>query len=604
MQNSLNRVFKAMEMESLRGESRASVSTRDESAQASEFLRHLAAFGPAVIYRLSADLRVSYISPNVGRILGSSPEEICADPDFFFGRIHTDDRSAVQRQLSRALNERSPQLEIEYRFARRNGGFRSLYNLMRIDYDDHGRPADALGYMMDVTDHRQVEEQLRATLEKMEKSRDDMLSILNQLSLGTAITDENGCVTFLSDAARQVLETDAGEFLGKHWSAVFGLGSESKARLEAMSVYPDLRSRVPVHLETRGGRHRWMEIDVRDDPRNPQRKVFFLYDTTEIHDLRRLLDERAQFQDLVGKSKSMRLVYDQIREVARVDSTVLIEGETGAGKELVARAIHSCSHRNRKPFIAVNCAAINDSLVASQLFGHKRGSFTGAIEDQQGVFEAANAGTLFLDEIGDIPTTVQTNLLRVLEDHEITRLGESRPRKVDVRIIAATSRQLSDLVAKGSFRPDLLYRIRVARILLPALQDRREDIPLLVARFLSDSVAATGKAVREVTNDAMRILMEYSWPGNVRELKNSIEYAVIRCKGDLVQMNDLPPEIAGVGPGSSVRAAVGGDERERLLEALKQTNGNRALAARRLGIGRATLYRRMARHRIPGEESS
>ena len=183
-------------------------------------------------------------------------------------------------------------------------------------------------------------------------------------------------------------------------------------------------------------------MDVKDDPRDARGKIFFFYDVTEVHDLRRLLDERAQFHDLLGKSKAMQLVYQQIRDVARVDSTVLIEGETGTGKELVARAIHSSSHRKNKPFIAVNCAGLTESLLSSQLFGHKRGAFTGAIEDHQGLLEAANGGTLLLDEIGDIPLTVQNQLLRVLQEREITRLGESRPRKIDVRVLAATHRSL------------------------------------------------------------------------------------------------------------------------------------------------------------------
>ena len=234
-------------------------------------------------------------------------------------------------------------------------------------------------------------------------------------------------------------------------------------------------------------------MDVKDDPRDARGKIFFLYDVTEVHDLRRLLDERAQFHDLLGKSKAMQLVYQQIRDVARVDSTVLIEGETGTGKELVARAIHSSSHRKDKPFVAVNCAGLTESLLSSQLFGHKRGAFTGAIEDHQGLFEAANGGTLLLDEIGDIPMTVQNQLLRVLQEREIVRLGESRPRKIDVRVLAATHRSLSDEAAKGNFRSDLFYRIRVARISLPPLRDRREDIPLLAASFLAQFSAAEWK---------------------------------------------------------------------------------------------------------------
>jgi transcriptional regulator with PAS, ATPase and Fis domain len=218
------------------------------------------------------------------------------------------------------------------------------------------------------------------------------------------------------------------------------------------------------------------------------------------------LDQRARFDDLLGKSDIMQRVYQQIRDVARVDSTVLIEGETGTGKELVARAIHSSSDRKQKPFIAVNCAGLTDSLLSSQLFGHKRGAFTGAIEDHQGLFEAAHMGTLFLDEIGDIPLNVQNQLLRVLQEREIVRLGETRPRKIDVRVLAATHRKLNEEIAAGRFRSDLLYRIRVARIFIPPLRERREDIPLLAAAFLAQSTAASGKTVEQISLAASRLL--------------------------------------------------------------------------------------------------
>jgi sigma-54 dependent transcriptional regulator, acetoin dehydrogenase operon transcriptional activator AcoR len=276
---------------------------------------------------------------------------------------------------------------------------------------------------------------------------------------------------------------------------------------------------------------------------------------------------------------------------------VLIEGETGTGKELVARAIHSSSHRSGRPFLAVNCAGLTESLVASQLFGHKRGAFTGAVADQSGLFESAAGGVLFLDEIGDIPPSVQTSLLRVLQEREITRVGETIPRKVDVRILTATHQNLTEEVAEGNFRADLLYRIRVARILLPPLRERLEDIPLLVFRFLGEVRAVTGKAVQEISSDAMRVLMTYSWPGNVRELRSAIEFATIRCTRTVIGPEDLPPELldSGLNPRTIVSPIDPMEgEKERVLEALRRARGNRTLAAQLLGIGRATLYRRMA----------
>jgi DNA-binding NtrC family response regulator len=318
-----------------------------------------------------------------------------------------------------------------------------------------------------------------------------------------------------------------------------------------------------------------------------------------LQDLRRQLDEKGPFQDLLGKSTPMRVIYEQIREFSKVDTTVLIEGETGTGKELVARAIHVASARKTNPFIAVNCAGLTDSLLASQLFGHKKGAFTGAIDHQQGFFEAAHGGTLFLDEIGDISPSVQTSLLRVLQEREITRLGESKPRKVDVRVLTATHHNLSQDVSKGSFRADLLYRIRVARINLPSLRNRREDIPLLVASFLGECCAATGKPVQDISREAMQALKTYAWPGNVRELKSAIECAVIVCKDKVIQIEDLPPEILTPDYCQMVVTDAPHDERSRMIAALESVRGNRTMAARLLGMSRATLYRRLVEFELP-----
>ena len=323
----------------------------------------------------------------------------------------------------------------------------------------------------------------------------------------------------------------------------------------------------------------------------------FLYDVSPLVDLRRQLDASAALADIVGKCPAMRQVFQMIQDVARVDSTVLIEGETGTGKELVARAIHRLGHRRDKPFVAINCAGLSEELAASLLFGHRRGSFTGAVNDQQGLFEAAHGGTLFLDEIGDLPMRVQTTLLRVLEEHAVLRLGESQPRAVDVRVLAATHRDLARGVAEERFRQDLLYRIRVARVRLPALRERREDLPLLVRAFLADHAASTGKRVDGISDEAMAILMEYDWPGNVRELRNGLEYAVIHARSSIVQSDDLPPELLEIIPLADQEQTdqedAGTADADRLQAALRRARGNRTRAAALLGISRATLYRRL-----------
>jgi DNA-binding NtrC family response regulator len=321
--------------------------------------------------------------------------------------------------------------------------------------------------------------------------------------------------------------------------------------------------------------------------------LLLFYDVSELYQLRGSLSN-DHGPHMIGTSQPMLRLYQLIEDTARGDWTVLIEGETGTGKELVARSIHTASPRHKGPFIAVNSAGLSESLLSSQLFGHRRGAFTGALADQEGVFEAANGGTLFLDEIGDLPLNMQASLLRVLDQREIVRVGEARPRKVDVRIIAATHKALTTEVQAGRFREDLLFRLRVARIAVPPLRQRQPDIPLLVQAFLHESRQAAGKIITQVSSKAMQYLLDYPWPGNVRELKSCIDYAVIQSRGPVLQPDHLPPEIGKpAAPGSIHSAKSDADERSQLLQALEQTRGNRTRAAGLLGISRATFYRRL-----------
>lgn len=294
----------------------------------------------------------------------------------------------------------------------------------------------------------------------------------------------------------------------------------------------------------------------------------------------------------------MAVLYEEIQKIAAVDATVLIEGETGTGKELVARAIHLSSRRASHTFLAVNCAGFTDSILGSQLFGHKKGAFTGAIDNQEGVFEAAQGGTIFLDEIGDISPAVQTSLLRVLQEREVTRLGESKPRKVDVRVVVATHHNLAEDVEKGTFRRDLLYRIKVARLQLAPLRERLTDIPLLVHAFLGQFRSVMEKPVLQVSPEALQVLINHSWPGNVRELKSAVESALIHCKGTVVRVEDLPPEVRNPEPAATYVHFKRQDERTRMVGALQQTGGNRSEAARLLGMSRRTFYRRLAEYDV------
>ncbi len=460
---------------------------------------------------------------------------------------------------------------------------------------------------------------LEQALERSRRGREDLAAILDQLEQGTVLCDETGGIRFLNYSVCALFRLDREADLGRHWLHTFPFTSEELESLEQLVETPDSqREHMQLGLQRDDGRRFWMDTTIHDDPREEGGYLFLFHDVTEVHDLRRMLDEKAQFQDFVGKSRPMLQVYRQIQELAEVDITVLVNGETGTGKELVARALHNTSHRKDEPFIAVNCAGLTDSLLTSQLFGHRKGAFTGAISDHKGLFEEADGGTLFLDEIGEISMNVQTALLRVLQEREVIRVGENTPRKVDVRLIFATHRDLTAEVEAGRFRADLMYRIRVAQVRLAPLRERREDIPMLADYFLGRVRTASGKALKGISTDAMRRLTDHAWPGNVRELENTIEVSAVRARGHYIEEMDLPPELLTPAPFIAPQPTAGAqlpapaypagygappplDERSRLLAALQQSGGNRKRAAELMGISRATLYRRLERFGIANE---
>ncbi len=317
-------------------------------------------------------------------------------------------------------------------------------------------------------------------------------------------------------------------------------------------------------------------------------------------ELRRELDARFGLEGIIGNNPKMLRLVETLRQIAPTDATVLIYGESGTGKELVARALHNNSPRRSKRFVALNCAALSEGILESELFGHEKGSFTGASAARQGRFEYADGGTLLLDEVGDMPTSTQVKLLRVLEQSEIIRVGSNTPIHVDVRIVAATHRRLETLVKEGQFREDLYFRLKVVTLYIPPLRERTDDIPLLADHFLREISAAYNKPIREITPDARRRLAAYEWPGNVRELRNAIEHMVVVTTDAVLGVDDLPDHIVPGGEAPAAPAApqlVGismqDAERQLIQNTLKQVGGNRVEAARILGIGERTLYRKL-----------
>jgi len=332
---------------------------------------------------------------------------------------------------------------------------------------------------------------------------------------------------------------------------------------------------------------------------------------TENADLQRQLNDKYGLESLVGHSAVMKQVYEVITQAAPTQATVLIQGESGTGKELVAHAIHRLSTRARGPFVAVHSAALSPTLLESELFGHERGAFTGAIARRKGRFENADGGTLFLDEISEIDPAVQVKLLRVLEERRFERVGGDETVEVDIRLISATNRDLKTLVAEGKFREDLFFRLDVVNITLPPLRERLEDIPLLCAHFLGEFNERNRKQIEGFTPDAMAELTGYAWPGNVRELRTAIEHAVVLCRGDKIAVRDLPVSLRD----AVTRAPDDKDprrllahnnltvkeaERELIIRALKATDGHRTLAAQKLGMSRRNFHRKLHQHHLEG----
>ncbi len=356
---------------------------------------------------------------------------------------------------------------------------------------------------------------------------------------------------------------------------------------------------VPCTLIDRKGREVRVNVTVApilDAQGRPVGVVETLRDFSTVHTLREALAGRFRMGEMVSKSPRMQELFDILPDIAESDSTVLIQGPTGSGKEVMAAAIHDLSPRRAGPFLKVNCAAIPDTLLESELFGYARGAFTDAKKDKPGRFALAHGGTLFLDEVADTSPALQVKLLRVLEEKQFVPLGGTNPLKVDVRIIAATNRPLEDLVEEGAFRDDLYYRLNIIKIQLPHLRERREDIPLLVEHFLARLNALKGKNISGVSHEVMGLLMNHSFPGNIRELENLLEHAYVLCRDHVIEAKHLPAEFferlhsgepeGDLGPLESSQAHA-------IRDALRRHHGNRMSAARELGLSRTTLWRKM-----------
>ncbi|MCK5437220.1 MAG: sigma 54-interacting transcriptional regulator [Desulfobulbaceae bacterium] len=429
-------------------------------------------------------------------------------------------------------------------------------------------------------------------------SRRNLEHILDNLSEGVMAHDSNRRIWFFNRAAEKTTGYSREEILGRDCHEVFNgpFCGGNCAFLEGIPSGSPCTRYYPLNILAKNGESRRIEMTVNstiDASGNPSGVIASWRDMTDLTRLRIKTGDIIEFAGIIGRDPAMLQVYDQIRDLAVTDYPVQISGETGTGKELVAVAIHKESRRDGGPFVPVNCASLPDGILESELFGHVKGAFTGAVRDKKGRFDLARGGTLFLDEIAEMPMPLQAKLLRVLQDGKFEHVGGEKTVTADVRIISATNRDLKEEMRKGRFRQDLYYRIRVVPIDLPPLKKRSSDIPLLVDHFLS-MAEDEGHISSGISAEAMDILTDYPWPGNVRELQNVIRFALVKCRGRVIQPEDLAPELkewrikhSSRGPSRKLTA-------EAVKAALVKSGGNKAKAARILGVGRATLYRFLA----------
>lgn len=450
----------------------------------------------------------------------------------------------------------------------------------------------------DITDRKKVEKELAEHRSRLEAIFGSVKEAILTVDMTLAVMEAN-----------QSTETICGlkvrEMIGKPLSECLTLCSQScndviRETLEKKSTIKEYRIECN-HQQRQQQLVSVTSAPLRDANGQYLGAVLVIRDITLLRDLERELRERHQFQNIIGRSKKMQDIYRLLEDLANLETTVLITGESGTGKELVARALHYSGQRAFKPFIAVNCSALTESLLESELFGHIKGAFTGAIKDKQGRFQAANGGSLLLDEIGDISPIIQLKLLRVLQEKTFERVGDSEPQKADVRVIACTNKNLKEKVHSGEFREDLYYRLKVVEVALPPLRDRREDIPLFIEHLCRMFNERFNRKIEGVSNEVLHIFMSYPWPGNVRELEHAIEHAFIICHGHVITIDDLPAEFQeqelSLNKPCKLSASVARTplaiESQEIINALTKARWNKTKAAHLLGINRRTLYRKL-----------
>lgn len=438
------------------------------------------------------------------------------------------------------------------------------------------------------------------TIDNIFSNRQNLERILDNMKDGIIAHDLNRRIFYFNKKAEEITGYRREDVIGKDCHEALG-GPFCGSRCSFCGSQPTLldTAEYPVNIITREGEPRRLEMTatmMRDDNDKEFGVLATFRDVTDLFELRVKAREMTGFSNIIGCDDKMVEVFRQIKDVSGYDYPVQISGETGTGKELVANAIHSESLRAGNPFVPINCGALPEGLIESELFGHVKGAFSGAIRDKKGRFELADKGTIFLDEIAELPKLLQVKLLRFLQEGTFEKVGGEKTVSVNVRVVSATNKDLKKEVKKGRFREDLFYRLNVIPIHIPPIRERKSDIPLLVDHFLSKAPVIQGLRPIRMAQEALNIFMDYTWPGNVRELQNAVQFSIVRCKGKVIRPEDLPLELKDIIFQTPKRGPVRKLDAEMVKAALTKTGGNKARAAKVLGVGRATLYRFLGDH--------
>jgi len=556
--------------------------------------------GIAVIGR---DMKIIVFNEAASRISGYEEDDIIgADCNILFRECPAD-----MKYISESLNNNRVFTNLAINVTDKKGNIKNvLVSITPITKDEE--ILSAVFVFRDTKEMLSLSDELEERTLELIDQKNKLDAIFNSNIEGTFTIDNGWNVTSFNTSAEKITGYKKSEAVGKKCWDIFN-SSLCRNGCHMEQTIQKGKPMIGNELEilNKGGRKIPIRVNSAILINNKKENIGAVETFIDISEIRNLfahLSEFYKYENIIGKNKDIKQIFSVLESVAQTDTSVLVTGESGTGKELAARAIHLNSSRRTGPFIAVNCSAFVESLIESELFGHEKGAFTGAIKTKIGRFELAQGGTLFLDEIGDLSTAVQTKLLRVLETHEFERVGGNKSIKMDTRIIAATNKILSEEISAGRFREDLFYRINVINIHLPPLRERMDDLPLLVNHFIESFNEKFNKNIRQFSSSAYDLLMDYNWPGNIRELENVIEHCFVLCNGEMIQVECVPKRLRESGKKNIAFNNPGAQrgfketEKDLITSVLEKNNWNRTKAANELEIDPSTLWRKMKKYKI------